>query len=1188
MPRKAFVADVAAAAESDIPGIVSISRGADDGDVNFDFVPNSGERIELALLATGKSIDLHLPNADLTSSANTSKNVTNILEKLASCTQGMNIPELITTISNKLCHAIAGGESQETIKSAEADEDLGNDDDSEDSLGDYESDDGFGPFGGLPTGNSRGPAYNPAAPTLSPQLALLLNTRIRKDLRDAKFANFKIGILSGMKAQTTLNILSMSVHASKLGLSEEAMQAWDIEPTQYIVLLVKYGAGYKTFESVISEPSKSLEICFRVGVCNRYKPSFDEAFAAFTEVNHNVDSTRTEIHDGNQQEIYDTEFKHLFISSSLNDLMNSQFISLVKIRNSYASIGWNGAKKFLDDNQSRVDEATAHIGESAYSIVDESPSTLPDMVTADHMFEAARDGLSVSFPLIAGQFALSHLVRCTEFCLVCHNKVDSELEALKPYVCDRPLCLYQYMSLGFGPSVEHEIMTQPYVVDLLVSFCYTSVKTQRMREYPNGMCLSVPHMQPSGATQQYYVNGAAQPIYDSPDALPIQIDVASGQVVFERASTVIPVRDGDWVVIVHPSLPPQHGRIVDCSRFPNVRFVSTDEAGSRAAYMIPGVNPTTPAITPPPPGFVQAKLIVYETNFDDLSKESKNEIISLLLDSLPPMRDMRAYLASQSRKSTPCLRNWKDRVSPAALGLLRWIIASNRSCIIQVDKCPGQDEDDIQRAKIRLDQKLTNVSSDWVQFRFAQGSPDKERRFLQALKAQQDILKQRYPTIFAFHGSPVGNWHSIIRHGLDFKETLHGRAYGHGVYHSQDQNVCLSYAHGFNISWPGSELKIQSAMSLNELVNCTSQFTSVNPYIVCQFVDWIQCRYLLVRTMSGPVVETGSPDSGTMTPAFTDKVEQDPEHLCKSTSREVIGVPASAVAISRKFRIDDAQDRTTKKSKPSSGSRSHGSIPVDWVLTDETDIDDIQILLSDCDLDHEADKGKEKETENVSTLINSTASSASMTDFVPGSLDQATLPMLKEPAYATRTATLSLNRELQKMLKIQKSIPTHELGWYINPDLMDNIYQWIVEMHSFDPELPLAKDMRTAGVTSIVFEIRFGKDYPHSPPFIRVIRPRFLPFMSGGGGHVTGGGAMCMELLTNTGWSAVNSLESVLLQVRLALMNLEPKPARLNCLGKKQARNDDYNTGEAIQAYLRACHAHGWEVPKDFRDFGSS
>jgi ubiquitin-conjugating enzyme E2 Q len=127
--------------------------------------------------------------------------------------------------------------------------------------------------------------------------------------------------------------------------------------------------------------------------------------------------------------------------------------------------------------------------------------------------------------------------------------------------------------------------------------------------------------------------------------------------------------------------------------------------------------------------------------------------------------------------------------------------------------------------------------------------------------------------------------------------------------------------------------------------------------------------------------------------------------------------------------------------------------------------------------------------------------------------------------------------------------------------------------------------MKTAGLTSIVLEIRFGKDYPHSPPFIRVIKPRFLPFMMGGGGHVTGGGAMCMELLTNSGWSAASSIEGVLLQVRMAIMNLEPKPARLE--NTATASHRTYGTGEAMEAFVRACRAHGWEVPKDFKDFGT-
>lgn len=190
--------------------------------------------------------------------------------------------------------------------------------------------------------------------------------------------------------------------------------------------------------------------------------------------------------------------------------------------------------------------------------------------------------------------------------------------------------------------------------------------------------------------------------------------------------------------------------------------------------------------------------------------------------------------------------------------------------------------------------------------------------------------------------------------------------------------------------------------------------------------------------------------------------------------------------------------------------------------------------------------------------------------------------MLQPPSYATPMATKALNRNLKEVVELQKNSNLQELGWYIDPDLISNVYQWIVELHSFDPTIPLSQDMKAAGVTSVVLEIRFGKDYPHTPPFIRVIRPRFLPFTERGGGHVTSGGAMCMELLTNSGWSAVSSIESVLLQVRMAMMNLEPRPARLR---SKNSLQRDYGIGEAIDAYRRACHAHGWQIPPDFGDF---
>lgn len=69
--------------------------------------------------------------------------------------------------------------------------------------------------------------------------------------------------------------------------------------------------------------------------------------------------------------------------------------------------------------------------------------------------------------------------------------------------------------------------------------------------------------------------------------------------------------------------------------------------------------------------------------------------------------------------------------------------------------------------------------------------------------------------------------------------------------------------------------------------------------------------------------------------------------------------------------------------------------------------------------------------------------------------------MLPPPVDASPMAVSSVQRELATMLKEQeKARSLKELGWYMPQDFIgDNLFQWIVELHSFDPELPVAQDM---------------------------------------------------------------------------------------------------------------------------------
>jgi ubiquitin-conjugating enzyme E2 Q len=202
--------------------------------------------------------------------------------------------------------------------------------------------------------------------------------------------------------------------------------------------------------------------------------------------------------------------------------------------------------------------------------------------------------------------------------------------------------------------------------------------------------------------------------------------------------------------------------------------------------------------TPTPPPMASMEMVIYNQNFDELTDEHKLESMVMLLETIPSIAEMRTYLKQQKHVSEPSLQTWTDRISPAALGLLRWIIASNRSSIVQVDAIPGQEESTSLTRKSKPDEKVSNMEG-YVQFRFAQGAPDKEHRFHVALQETQGRHNSIYPTLFAFHGSRLENWHSIIRTGLDFKDTLNGRACGHGVYHSLDYNTSVGYSGEHNV-----------------------------------------------------------------------------------------------------------------------------------------------------------------------------------------------------------------------------------------------------------------------------------------------------------------------------------------------------------------------------------------------------
>ena len=388
-----------------------------------------------------------------------------------------------------------------------------------------------------------------------------------------------------------------------------------------------------------------------------------------------------------------------------------------------------------------------------------------------------------------------------------------------------------------------------------------------------------------------------------------------------------------------------------------------------------------------------------------------------------------------------------------------------------------------------------------------------------------------------------------------------------------------------------------SAISICEIINKSTQFVSVQPHYVVGNIEWIQCRYLYVQ--AHPSAETHFlPKSPA--PNTNGNISQDPDRQLKG-SKGVVEIPISALPITRR-RLLMSRLPTTSIDGPGESTGNPIVLEDDESDISEDDLDLIAPFTEDHE-DIQLTPGRKRQHSpdlppyDRPSKLNIGAYEANMnqlrlspghddmktTAFQPGSLDLDTLPRMRDPTWASSSpaALRRLNREVMDLQKIQTTQNLRELGWYIDFDKMTNLFQWIVELHSFDESIPLAQDMNRLGCQSIVLEIRFGPSFPMSPPFVRVVRPKFLPFATGGGGHVLSGGGMCTELLTNSGWSPALSMEKVFLEARMNISDLNP-PARL--LETRLGQASDYYIVEAVASFRTAVAMHQWQMPPDLNE----
>lgn len=272
------------------------------------------------------------------------------------------------------------------------------------------------------------------------------------------------------------------------------------------------------------------------------------------------------------------------------------------------------------------------------------------------------------------------------------------------------------------------------MVDLLISFCYFGATVgKKLKTYPTGLGLLVP---PVGAVSPITTTQDPYSYYGAPSApsnnAPIPKDQAhktkfnrSGRELLFEAGVKCPFRVGDWIVIQKsPKLENDlHCRITSTTYFPTVSVSEpitfahpTDRETAVEKKLEEKLDqskskgkPQTPAVTP---SFEPAEFYIYNCNFDEIGDQWKSQIILQLLCSLPSVQDMQEYINRTGKE----LSTWVDRVSPAAAAVLRWIIASSRACIFQVDDIDGNQKASTSESRVF-------GMTGWMQFRFAMGAP---------------------------------------------------------------------------------------------------------------------------------------------------------------------------------------------------------------------------------------------------------------------------------------------------------------------------------------------------------------------------------------------------------------------------------------------------------------------------------
>ena len=430
---------------------------------------------------------------------------------------------------------------------------------------------------------------------------------------------------------------------------------------------------------------------------------------------------------------------------------------------------------------------------------------------------------------------LLHVVRqqielAAHFCLVCHQPV--EVLGVKPFVCDNPLCIHQFEDLSLGANPDLEVERNPEVVDLLISLCFHHVtKAPALENMPSWDMFRRCYRRGEGTLEAVHTRFPGSVICQKRLCLSERDDVSH-----------LNIKQGA-ILRIRSRLGLQQERVVTKVE-PGDSWFEIEEPFTFDLDLVESFAVCTS-----------------QTNEDkwDIGFE-----IADIIDRLPPVKDMQEWVAAGHK-----IKSKLDEIDGRLFPAVRWILCTFRGHLRYVDG--SKPEDCIPELH----------AQGFRQFVMTCTSASREAAF--------QTHARTFPVRNAFHGSPIANWHSILRNGLTFDKVAHGRSYGNGIYLALDINYSLQYTYSARAApcgqraarrgayvegsetWVGGKSIFDStlaAVSVVDVIYRPQDFVSTSPHWVVPEIEWVVTRYLCVKDNTHGQAPVRLPASTLTVPGF--------------------------------------------------------------------------------------------------------------------------------------------------------------------------------------------------------------------------------------------------------------------------------------------------------------------------------